>query len=193
MSDTRKKIADLIGQAKPYDQIEKGHINDTLDWIESGAEIFKIKSPNVPPKHLVSYCIVIDPKEKRILLLGHQKALLLLPSGGHLDKNEMPIETAKRELVEELGMEPRPLFENSGIPFFVSQITTVGLTAGHIDVDLWYIFEGDSNEPINDQSEEFTREFNGYKWLSFDEILSMPIGNFDMNMHRFVEKMKEAL
>lgn len=193
MPDTRKKIADLIGQVKPNDQIEKEHINDTLDWIESGVVIFKIKSPDVPPKHLVSYCILVDPKEKKILLLDHRKALLLLPSGGHLSKNEMPLETAKRELVEELGIEPKPLFENSGIPFFVSQITTVGLTAGHMDVDLWYVFEGDSNEPINDQNEEFIREFGGYEWLSFAEILSMPIEKLDMNMHRFVDKLKKVL
>lgn len=193
MPDIRKQIEDLIGQVNPHDQIEKEQIKDTLDWIRSGAEIFKIKSPDVPPKHLVSYCIVIDPKERKILLLHHRKALLLLPSGGHLDKNEMPLETAKRELIEEVGIEPKPMFQNSEIPFFVSQITTVGLTAGHIDVDLWYLFEGDSNEPINDQSEEFLREFSGYKWLGFDEILALPIEKLDMNMHRFVNKLKEAV
>lgn len=193
MPDMRKKISDLIRQAKPCDQTEKEHISDALEWIKSGAEIFKIKSPDIPPKHLVSYSVLLDPKEKKVLLLNHRKAILLLPSGGHVDKNEMPFETAKRELIEELGIEPKPLFENSGVPFFVSQIATVGLTAGHVDVDLWYVFEGDSTEPINDKSEEFIREFSGYKWLSFDEIISTPIEKFDANIHRFVEKLKAAL
>ena len=189
----RKKISYLISKVNPFDQIEKEHISDTLEWIVSGAEIFRIKSPDIPPKHLVSYSVMVDPQKKKILLLNHRKALLLLTGGGHVDKNEMPFETAKRELVEELGIEPKPLFKNSGIPFFVSQITTVGLTAGHIDVDLWYIFEGDSNESINDRSEEFVREFSGYKWLGFNKILSMPLEKFDANMHRFVEKLKTAL
>jgi len=189
----RKKISDVIEKVKPFDQTETEHIKNALEWISSGAEIFKIKSPDVPPKHLVSFSVLVDPKEKKILLLNHRKALLLLPGGGHVNKGEMPLDAAKRELVEELGIEPKSLFENSGVPFFVSQITTVGLTAGHVDVDLWYLFEYDSFLPINDKSDEFVREFSGYQWLTFDEILSMPIENFDVNMHRFVRKLKTAL
>lgn len=189
MLDARKIISDLIGQVKPYDQTEREHMSDALEWVESKVEIFKIKSPDVPPKHLVSFSVLVDPQEKKILLLNHRKALLMLPSGGHVGKDEMPFETAKRELIEELGIEPKPLFENSGVPFFISQIETVGLTAGHTDVDLWYLFEGDSNISISDKSEEFKREFSGYKWLTFDEILSAPIEKFDANMHRFVEKL----
>ncbi|MCX6766760.1 MAG: NUDIX domain-containing protein [Candidatus Moranbacteria bacterium] len=189
----RKKISDLISKVDPFDQAETAHIKDALEWILSGAEIFKIKSPDVPPKHLVSYSVLVDSKEKKILLLNHQKALLLLPSGGHVNRGETPLDAAKRELSEELGIEPKPLLEKSGAPFFVSQITTVGLTAGHVDVDLWYVFEHDSGVPINDKSDEFVREFNGYKWFDFEEILSMPIENFDVNMHRFVRKLKTAL
>lgn len=189
MSEIREKIADLIRKVRPFDQTEKEHIEDASEWILSGVEIFKIKSPDVPPKHLVSYAVLVDSKEKKILLLDHRKALLLLPSGGHINENEMPLETAKRELLEELEIEPKPLYKNLEAPFFVSQVTTVGLTAGHVDVNLWYIFEGNSSDPINDQGEEFRREFNGYQWLGFDEVLSMPIDNFDVNLHRFVEKL----
>lgn len=193
MAGTRKQIMDLLRRVEPVDDVERNHISDALEWIESGAKIFKIKSPDVPPKHLVSFSVLVDPKEKKILLLSHRKALLWLPSGGHIEKGEMPIETAKRELIEEIGIEPKAMLENAGIPFFVSQIKTVGLTAGHIDVDFWYVFEGDSNRSINDKSEEFKREFSGFRWMAFDEILSTPIEKFDVNMHRFVEKLKAVL
>lgn len=193
MNEIKDKISNLICLVQPFDDIEQAHIDNTLEWIQSGAEIIKIKSPDVPPKHLVSYSLLFDPKEKKILLLNHRKALLLLASGGHVENNEMPAETAKRELVEELGIAPKPIFENSGAPFFISQVETVGLTAGHIDVDLWYIFGGDSSQPINDQGEEFLREFSGYQWLTPDEILSMPLEKFDVNMHRFTEKLKNII
>lgn len=189
----RETISDLIEQVESCDKIEEEHISDALEWISSDVEIFKIKSPDVPPKHLVSFSVLVDPKEKKILLLNHRKALLLLPSGGHVNRSETPLDAAERELVEELGVEPKPLFEKSDVPFFVSQITTVGLTAGHVDVDLWYLFEYDSFAPIKDKSDEFVREFDGFQWLTFDEILAKPIGNFDVNMHRFVRKLKAAL
>lgn len=193
MQDIRDEIANIISQIKPFDLEEQIHIKDALNWIASGVEIFKIKSPDIPPKHIVSFSVLFDPKEKKILLLNHRKALLMLASGGHLNKNEMPLAAAERELIEELEIDPIPMFLNSGAPFFVSQIETVGLTAGHIDVDLWYIFEGDSSQLINDQSEEFQREFSGHQWLTLDEILSMPIEKFDANMHRFVKKLKSIL
>lgn len=193
MVEIKDKISGIIRRVKPFDEIEQAHIKDALEWIQSGADIFKIKSPDIPPKHLVSYSLLFDPKEKKILLLNHRKALLLLASGGHVEIDEMPSKTAKRELVEELGIEPKPILENSGAPFFISQVETVGLTAGHIDVDLWYIFEGDSTKPINDQGEEFVREFAGYQWLTLDKILSMPIEKFDPNLHRFVHKLKSFI
>ncbi|TSD00698.1 MAG: hypothetical protein Athens071425_587 [Parcubacteria group bacterium Athens0714_25] len=193
MSDVRAKIAELIKKVNPFDSEEQEHIQDALDWIASGVEIFRIEKPAVPLKHLVSYSVLVDSKERKVLLLDHKKALKKLPSGGHIDKDEMPFETAKRELAEELGIEPKPTLNNSDIPVFVTVTKTVGLTPGHIDVSLWFVFEGDSKLKINDESEEFRKEFDGFHWLGFDEILLMPIEEFDPNMHRFVNKLKKII
>jgi len=192
MLDARIKIADLINQVKPFDLEEQEHIQDALDWIASGVEIFRIEKPATPLKHLVSYSVLVDFNERKVLLLDHKKALKKLPSGGHIDKDEMPYETAKRELIEELGIESESVFDNPEPPFFVTVTETVGLTPGHIDVSLWYIFEGDSKLKINDESEEFKKEFDGFHWLGFDEILSMPIEEFDPHLHRFVNKLKKS-
>ncbi|MFA5962084.1 MAG: NUDIX domain-containing protein [Parcubacteria group bacterium] len=190
MSKIREKINKLIQAIVPLDEIEREHQKDVLDWIASGVEIFRIEKPATPLKHLVSYSVLVDFKERKILLLDHKKALIKLPSGGHINKNELPLEAAKRELVEELGIEPAPAFGASEIPLFITVTETVGLTPGHIDVSLWYVFKGDSSLKINDETDEFKKEFGGYHWLGFEEILSMSIEEFDPNMHRFVEKLK---
>jgi len=54
----------------------------------------------------------------------------MLLSGCHLNIGEMPDEVAKRELLEEIGVEPNLIYSKSEAPFFMSQIETVGLTAG---------------------------------------------------------------
>ncbi|MDA3730254.1 NUDIX domain-containing protein [Niameybacter massiliensis] len=41
----------------------------------------------------------------RVLLHKHKKAQILLPVGGHIELNELPEETAKREALEETGIE----------------------------------------------------------------------------------------
>lgn len=76
---------------------------------------------------------------------------------------------------------------------FLDQMVTVGSTAGHTDVTLWYVFERDSTSPVNDKSEEFVKEFSGYRWYTFEEILDMDISNFNINMHRFVQKLQKVL
>jgi 8-oxo-dGTP pyrophosphatase MutT (NUDIX family) len=66
--------------------------------------MFRIQKDAIPPKHLVSFSVVIDPDNEKILLFDHKKALLLLPSGGHINVDELPLAAAQRELQEELGM-----------------------------------------------------------------------------------------
>jgi len=176
----------------PFDNTEKLHIEDTIKWIDSGEEIFRIEKPAIPPKHLVCYTVFVDPILKKILLLEHKKSLLLLPNGGHVDKGELPFNTALREIREEMDEEGMFLFD-SKLPLFITQVETVGLTTSHTDVDLWYVFKRDSTVPINDNTVEFKREFGNYYWLTFPEVLAMDIKKSDPNIHRFLNKLELRL
>jgi len=189
----KNTISKLVSSIEPYDKLEQEHIDDIISWISSGVNIFRIQKDAVPSKHLVSYSVVIDLEKEKILLLDHKKSLLMLPSGGHVDLNEMPYETAKRELYEELEMSLQPICKNKDVPFFATVTETVGISEKHTDVSLWYIFSGDSEKSLNSESSEFKKEFEDYHWLSFDEILGMPIDKFNPDMHIFVEKLKKYL
>lgn len=186
----KRDILNIVKSIIPYDKLEKEHIKDIIEWISSGVNIFRIKKDAIPPKHLVSYSVVIDLEKQKILLLDHKKALLMLPSGGHININEMPFETAKRELYEELELSLEPIFKNKETPFFSTVTQTVGISEKHTDVSLWFLFKGDSTKDLNNESSEFKKEFEDYHWLGFNKILSMPISRFDPHMHRFVEKLK---
>ncbi|AKN85124.1 hypothetical protein [Francisella orientalis] len=86
----REHIHTLISAIIPYDDVEQKHIHDTLSWIESGAPIFRVQKPDVPNKHLVSYFVLFDDVHQKIFLCDHKKALLWLPSGGHVEIDEDP-------------------------------------------------------------------------------------------------------
>lgn len=188
MNDIRQKIKQIISDIKPCDDIEQQQIYNALQWIDTAEEIFRIEKPATPSKHLVTFTVFVDSKRNKILLLNHKKAQLLLPNGGHVDKDEMPFDSALREVKEELSEEGKFLF-NSETPLFLDQMTTVGLTAGHTDVTLWYVFDRDSTFPINDQSDEFIKEFDGYNWFTFDEVLNTDINKLNPNTHRFIKKL----
>lgn len=178
----RETILQIISSIKPIDKLEEENINDTISWIESGEEIFRIQKPDVPPKHLVSYFVVIDIGKKKILLMDHINAGLWLPSGGHIELNEHPKATVQREIMEELNLFADFISET---PFFITQTVTINIGAGHTDVSLWYLLNGNSEEEISYDKSEFI----GYKWLGFSEILETEKTKLDPHMHRFVNKL----
>jgi 8-oxo-dGTP pyrophosphatase MutT (NUDIX family) len=179
----RKHIHTLIRAIIPYDDVEQEHINDTCLWIESGEPIFRVQKPDVPNKHLVSYFVLFDDVHQKILLVDHKKALLWLPSGGHVEIDEDPKTTVERECLEELGV--RADFWAPD-PFFITSTLTVGLTAGHTDVSLWYVLKGDSHATYQFDEEEF----NKVRWFRLDDI---PYEKSDPHMRRFIEKLKGKL
>lgn len=170
----------LVASIVPHDELEQAHINDTLYWIQSGAPIFRIQKPDIPNKHLVSYFVLFDEQYKKILLVDHKKAQLWLPSGGHVEINENPKTTAQRECLEELGVHAEFWTPD---PIFLTATITVGLTAGHTDVSLWYVLKGDSQTQYQFDQDEF----NAIRWFSLDDI---PYDKSDPHMKRFIEKLK---
>src|SRR5579863_805300 len=108
-------IAQIVEAIEPLDELEREHRDSTLEWIRSGAPIFRTAKPDVPPKHLVSYFALVDESRGKMLLVDHKLAGLWLPSGGDVEPDEDPRETVVRELAEELNLaadfiEPNPLF-----------------------------------------------------------------------------------
>jgi 8-oxo-dGTP diphosphatase len=179
----RKTIADLVSGIKPLDDLEQQHKQDTLNWINSDNEIFRISKPNIPEKHLVSYFCLINQELSEILLVDHKNAKLWLPSGGHVEINEHPKDTVKRECIEELGVEADFLSDE---PIFITSTLTNGHKLNHTDVSLWYVLNGFKNHIY-----EFDKnEFHGIKWYKFDSI---PFEKSDPHMKRFIAKLKKIL
>ena len=173
----RGEILNDILNIEPFDDVEIEHKEDAIEWIRSGGQIFRTQKPATPPKHLVSYFVLVDGQH--FLLVDHLKAGLWLPPGGHVDPNEHPRETAAREAQEELKIEPEFQWDE---PQFITVTETVGRTPGHTDVSLWYVVRYARIQRI-----EFDRnEFRAIKWFHKDEL---PLGNCDPHLGRFVQKL----
>ena len=105
-----------------------------------------------------------------------------LPTGGHVEKGESLQETVARELKEELGISWSRKLE----PFFISQITTVGQTAGHIHNDTWFLIEVDQRVRLNPSKEEFIN----WAWFKLKVVLSK---SSEPNISRAIEKLSHFL
>ncbi len=179
----RETIATIVANIAPLDDLERDQIAQTLVWIASGAPLCRIEKPATPPKHLVSYFVLVDATHKKLLLVDHRKADLWLPSGGHVEPDEHPESTVVRELWEELHMAASWLLPE---PLLLTVTETVGSTAGHVDVSLWYVLEGDSTESLDFDAEEF----RAVAWFPFDDL---PTSRTDPHLQRFAAKLRAAL
>jgi ADP-ribose pyrophosphatase YjhB (NUDIX family) len=166
-----------VASIRPFDSLEETHRADALAWIDSGAPLFRTAKPATPPKHLVAYFAVVD--RDNILLVDHRSAQLWLPPGGHVEPGEHPRATVVRELFEELKVVAG---HEIAAPLMITCTTTVGLTAGHVDVSLWYVVAVDRSHIIQFDEQEFA----AVKWFSYSDV---PLHRSDPHLARFLAKL----
>lgn len=174
------QIQETLNLISPFDKKEAEHLLFAKKWMDSGTRIFRIAKPATPDPHLVAYFLLLDPMQKKVLLVDHRKAELWLPAGGHVEVNEHPRETVKREVSEELSIEADFLLD---APFFLTVTTTVGQTAGHTDVSFWYLLKGSIEKEYRFDHEEFKQ----VRWFSSTDI---PYECCDPHMQRCIKKLK---
>ncbi len=184
--ESRLRLRALVSAIEPLDTTEANHQADTLAWIDSDAELYRRRKPAEPPKHLVSYFVLVDVHSDAVFLVDHRNARLWLPTGGHVEPDEDPFETVRRELHEELGITAEPLDGIASNPLLVTQTTTVGQGAGHIDVSLWYVLSGWTTMPLVPDA----TEFEAVRWWTFDEIATSSPERFDPHFPRFISKLR---
>lgn len=114
------------------------------------------------------YCVFFlpyDQADKKVYLGNHIKAQEWIPPGGHIDEGEHPLETVKREALEELKLQ---LTDDIIEPFDLS-VKPIG--RGNIDgcethFDIWHLIH------IHEQYFAYDRqEYYDAKWFTIDDAL----------------------
>ena len=186
-ANARALIRDLVTEVRPLDEREDRDRATILDWVASGAPLFRVEKPATPPMHLAVYFALLDDAEGQVMLVDHVKAGCWLLPGGHVDDGEDPRRTVTREAYEELGLE---VDFHSGLgdaAIFVSVTKTRGPDS-HTDVTLWFALHGDRQAAI----EPDPREFSAVRWFDLDDPRGWASGDFDPEMERFITKLTHS-
>lgn len=184
--DPRLAVRNRVMAVSPADDRETADRAEILDWIDSGAPLFRTAKPATPPRHLAVYAAIIDDGARSMMLVDHKKAQAWLLPGGHVDPGEDPRWSVEREAEEELGLSPK-FHERFGQPFFCSITETRGADA-HTDVTLWFVLKGDPAARIRPD----LGEFNQVRWFSI-EGTDWSEECYDPHMKRFVSKLQATL
>ena len=130
----------------------------------------------LPERHFTVTTYIIQ--EKRVLLIFHPKFHKWLPPGGHLEKNETPIETAKREAKEETGLDIEIIPQENlwfsrwnAVSFerpylcLLENIPPHGHFPAHQHIDLIYLAR-----PIGGTEDSTLVEKGLLKWMDLKEV-----------------------
>ncbi|MER5202464.1 NUDIX domain-containing protein [Streptomyces sp. NPDC002825] len=183
----RARLLELIGAIDAWDDLERTHLATAIQWIVGGAQVYRVRKPDVPAMHLVSYFVVLDDARDQLLLVAHRKAGLWLPPGGHVEPGEDPWAAVVRECREELGIQATASPITGELPLFLTVTETLG-QGSHTDVSLWYLLAADA-DTITSYDQD---EFNAIRWLTEEQVLGEPGQLLDPHMHRFTHKLRHA-
>ena len=177
-------VHDLVSELVPFDDLEAEHRADALRWLRGTDDVFRRVKPATPDRHLVSYVVPVDDTDGSILMVDHVNAGLWLPPGGHVEPDEHPALTARREAHEELGI----VADGDGFderPAFLTVTRTVGIDAGHTDVSLWFLVRLRRGQPLTLDR----REFRTARWWSPVDLRAADPARFDPHLTRFAAKV----
>lgn len=173
-------VSDLVRSIEPCDALAGEHQRWAMAWLAGTEDIYRRIKPRTPDPHLVSYFLLLDREADSVLLCGHRLSGLWLPTGGHVEPGEDPVETVRREAGEELGITAEFDGRYGRRPFLLTVTETVGSDARHTDVSLWFAFTG----RVGQQLRPDPREFAAVRWWSTAELRTVHPDRFEPHIQR---------
>lgn len=126
-------------------------------------------------RHFCASAYVVNPTNKKILLVKHRKFNKWVQPGGHIESDETPEEAATREVWEETGIKINLLGET--FPRESDYIRPLGIQKnnstikGDTHIDIIYAAVPRDNTFINSDHKEVTNA----GWFSRDELDTMDV------------------
>ncbi|MDD3453032.1 MAG: NUDIX domain-containing protein [Bacilli bacterium] len=142
-------------------------------------------------RHFCASVYIINPRDKKILLVKHKKLKKWVQPGGHIEHNEIPEEAAVREAYEETGLKIKLLGDR--FPREEDFIRPLGIQKNRNEANEMHI---DITYPAIPLGEDIvlSDESTGIRWFSRDELDDLNVFedikiNMDYILNNYINKM----
>ena len=130
--------------------------------------------------HVTGSAWIVDPSQKKVLLVHHKKLGLWLQPGGHCDGDADVARVAQKETIEETGLIDFKLFRESIFDLDIHQIPTWKDVSAHLHYDVRFLVHADSTQAIHLSSES-----NDLAWFKLHRLAEITT---DDSVLRLAEK-----
>lgn len=127
--------------------------------------------------HITGSGIVFDWQARKVMVVDHLNLGRMLQPGGHHERRETMVMTAKREVAQETGLQQFHRMVADGYGDIPVDIETHAIPANpakregaHQHHDFAYLFLGDSEAPLQHQS----AEVRAAKWIALEDFAALP-------------------
>ena len=174
--DRSSRLVDARGHieaARPGDADHERHRREMLAFVEVHADALE---RTCEPGHLTGSAMVVDPTDRRFLLMLHAKLGRWFQPGGHADGDANLPGVAWREAVEETGVTGLAV----AVPAIDLDIHEVGPPHGpHLHLDVRYLAIAPPGAvPVGNH------ESLGLRWATYDELPDLDVDDGTLRMAR---------
>ncbi len=165
------RLEEIIGAYVPFNPQEEADRAVMLDVLRRSPGCL---SRTDTVAHFTASAWVVNPPRTRILLVYHRLYDSWSWTGGHADGEEDLFLVARRELMEETGLErvtpvSRDLFSLEVLPVFGHE-KNGAYVPSHLHLNLTWLFEADDAQPLRGKPDENS----GAKWFAAEGLLKVP-------------------
>lgn len=124
-------------------------------------------------RHFCASAFVINPENKKILLVKHHLFDKWVQPGGHIEDEETPEETATREVFEETGIRTKLIGER--FPREDDMIRPLGIQSNIKEDGNRYFTFIYAAVPTKEDEIKLSDESTGAGWFSREELENLPV------------------
>ena len=184
-----QKLRELLSAYRPQDEDERDLLGGFERLLGGGGPIFS--RAHFEPGHLTASALIVDSSRKKLGLIFHKKLGLWLQPGGHFDEDERdPIEAARREAAEEIGLKRLEPLSEALFDLDIHEIPARRDEPAHLHHDLRFAFIAAPDEAVRIEEREVSD-------FAFVDLLTLVEGRFygetDRSVRRAAKKLLEAL
>ena len=134
--------------------------------------------------HFTASAWILNENRDKALMTHHKKLNMWLQLGGHADGNTDLIDVARKEAMEESGIEKIRLLKDEIFDVDIHLVPKFKDQPSHKHFDIRFIFEAnENNEQIS-----FNHESHKVLWIKLDKIKNY---NSEVSIRKMIEKTKK--